>query len=151
MTFAQIKQRGPRGQGTAQRRAVLQVMARSGRFRTAQEVYSDLREDGTNVGLTTVYRHLQRLADEGALHSLQLADRQTAYRLCSDAPHHHLVCTQCGSAFEITGGTVDEWASHEAADRGFADVRPAIDVFGTCPTCAALLGGARSGGKGGAR
>ena len=37
-----------------------------------------MRLDGESVGLTTVYRHLQLLVDEGVVHTVQLDDRQAA-------------------------------------------------------------------------
>ena len=126
----------PKGAGTTQRRVILDAMASSPRFRTAQEVYSELRSAGIRVGLTTVYRHLQQLVEDGDVHALQLADRQTAYRLCSREAHHHLVCTECGQAAEIRGADLDEWVANEARSRGFSQVTHALEVFGLCPDCA---------------
>lgn len=126
-----------KGAGTMQRRAILDAMASSPRFRTAQEVYSELRTSGSRVGLTTVYRHLQQLAENGDIHALQLADRQTAYRLCSHEAHYHLVCTECGQAVEIRGAGLDEWVANEARTRGYSQVTHAVEIFGLCPTCAA--------------
>jgi Fur family transcriptional regulator, ferric uptake regulator len=120
---------------TAQRRVILDAMASSGKFRTAQQVYSDLRSEGIRVGLTTVYRHLQQLAEDGDVHALQLADRQTAYRLCSREAHHHLVCRECGQAVEIRGADLDEWVASEARMRGFSRVSHAVEMFGLCPAC----------------
>jgi Fur family ferric uptake transcriptional regulator len=114
-------------------------MASSPCFRTAQEVHSQLKASGATVGLTTVYRHLQQLVDDGDLHALQLADRQTAYRLCGPEHHHHLVCTRCGSAVEIPGTEIDTWVRKEAAEQGFADVTHSVEVFGICPECAATI------------
>jgi Fur family ferric uptake transcriptional regulator len=130
-----------RGRNTAQRAAVLAVMGDSARFRTAQDIYADLRAQGARVGLTTVYRHLQKLSDEGAIHSLQTPDRQTAYRLCTRAHHHHLVCTNCGAGVEIPGTEFEEWAATEASSRGYSGVTHKVEIFGMCPTCAARRDG----------
>ena len=126
-----------RGRNTVQRAAVLAVMGDSAHFRTAQDIYADLRAQGARVGLTTVYRHLQRLSDEGIIHSLQTPDRQTAYRLCTAAHHHHLVCTRCGAGVEIPGTEFEEWAAGEASSRGYSGVTHKVEIFGTCPACAA--------------
>ena len=126
-----------RGRNTAQRAAVLAVMGESARFRTAQDIYADLRAEGARVGLTTVYRHLQRLSDEGIIHSLQTPDRQTAYRLCTPVHHHHLVCTRCGAGVEIPGTEFEDWAADEASSRGYSSVTHKVEIFGTCPACSA--------------
>ncbi|HTQ90082.1 MAG TPA: transcriptional repressor, partial [Streptosporangiaceae bacterium] len=47
---------------TAQADAVREALERADGFRSAQEVYDALRGDAQSVGLTTVYRQLQRLA-----------------------------------------------------------------------------------------
>lgn len=120
---------------TTQRDAVLDVLGTSERFRTAQDIYAELRSAGARIGLTTVYRHLQKLTEEGAIHSLQTADRQTAYRLCSTTHHHHLVCTRCGTGVEIEGLEVDRWAQNQAQSRGFSHVAHHVEVFGECPSC----------------
>jgi Fur family ferric uptake transcriptional regulator len=130
---------GP-GRGTTQRTAVLEALRSTDRFRTAQDLYSVLRADGARIGLTTVYRHLQKLADDGVIHSVQTTDRQTAYRLCSDTAHHHLVCKVCGAAIEIADKQLDSRISAEATRRGFADISHRLEVFGVCPECASADG-----------
>ena len=124
------------GQGTVQGRAVLAALGTSPRFRTAQHLFSKLRADGSVVGLTTVYRNLRRLADEGAIHAVQLPDRQVAYRLCSDdVPHHHLVCMQCGAGVEIKSPEIEELVVDIAASRGYSEVNHRMEIFGLCPAC----------------
>ena len=49
---------------TRQRTAVADLLGRVDGFRSAQELHDLLRQDGASVGLTTVYRHLQALADQ---------------------------------------------------------------------------------------
>ena len=124
-----------RGHTTAQSSAVLGVLKTSTRFLTAQDIYAELRSQDTRVGQTTVYRHLQKLADEGAIHSLQMPDRQIAYRLCSPERHYHLVCSGCGLGVEIPGGEFECWADDEAARRGFSGVTQSVEILGTCPAC----------------
>ena len=87
------------------------------------------------MGLTTVYRHLQRLADEGVIHSVQMPDRQTAYRLCSADRHHHLVCTVCGAAVEFPGDELESWVEGDAERWGYSRVTHNVEIFGTCPAC----------------
>lgn len=142
---------GGSGRGTAQRSAVLATLGSSGRFRTAQEIYSELRQSGARVGLTTVYRHLQKLADSGVIHAVQTASRQTAYRQCSTAaPHHHLICVGCGAGVEITGGEMDDWVESQAVRLGYTDVSHSLEIRGLCPACAgASRSRAASGSTGG--
>ncbi len=121
---------------TRQRTAVTDVLARATGFRSAQELHEKLRHEGASVGLTTVYRHLQALADSGAVDVLRSQDGEARYRACpTDEHHHHLVCRSCGTSVEIAGPAVESWAVAVAAEHGFVDVTHTVEVFGTCQDC----------------
>ena len=123
---------------TRQRAAVAEVLARAERFRTAQELHDDLRRGGASVGLTTVYRHLQALAQAGSVDVLRSDDGEARYRACpTDEHHHHLVCRSCGRSVEVAGPAVERWADAVAAEHGFTDVAHTLEVFGVCRDCAA--------------
>lgn len=118
-----------------QRTAVRQELARDPGFRSAQEIYARLRADGTRIGLTTVYRALQALAESGEVDVLRGADGEAAYRLCSEGHHHHLVCRTCGDTVEVEARAVERWAERIAAEHGFTDVDHTVEVFGRCGRC----------------
>ncbi len=121
---------------TRQRTAVAEVLARAEGFTSAQSLHEVLRREGTAVGLTTVYRHLQALADAGEVDVLRSGDGETVYRACQAADHHHhLVCRTCGATVEVTGPAVETWAEAVAAEHGFTDVSHTVEVFGTCRAC----------------
>src|SRR4051812_41629423 len=52
---------------TKQRAAVLALLSDTGVFRTAREIYTALNDSGAGAGLSTVYRVLQALVDEGEI------------------------------------------------------------------------------------
>lgn len=122
---------------TRQRTAVAEVLARVDGFRSAQDLHDLLRAQGAPVGLTTVYRHLQALADAGQVDVLRTGDGEAVYRRCpTDAHHHHLVCRGCGRSVEVEVPEVEAWADRTAAAHGFTDVTHTVEVFGTCASCA---------------
>ncbi len=126
-----------RGRSTRQRAAVAAALAEVEEFRSAQELHDMLRHRGDSVGLTTVYRTLQSLADAGEVDVLRTAEGEAVYRRChSDDHHHHLVCRHCGKAVEVEGPAVERWAESVAAEHGFVDVGHTVEIFGTCGDCA---------------
>ncbi|MET7637931.1 transcriptional repressor [Streptomyces sp. NPDC005438] len=126
-----------RGRSTRQRAAVAAALAEVEEFRSAQELHDMLKHRGDSVGLTTVYRTLQSLADAGEVDVLRTDEGEAVYRRChSDDHHHHLVCRRCGAAVEVEGPTVEEWAESVAREHGFQDVAHTIEIFGTCAECA---------------
>jgi Fur family transcriptional regulator, ferric uptake regulator len=121
---------------TKQRAAVAAVLDELEGFRSAQDLHALLRQRGENVGLTTVYRTLQALADAGEVDVLRADDGEAVYRRCSSGHHHHLVCRQCGRTVEVEGPAVERWAERVASEHGFVEVSHTIEVFGTCASCA---------------
>ncbi|NLU78966.1 transcriptional repressor [Micromonospora sp. HNM0581] len=121
---------------TRQRSAVSALLAETEGFHSAQELHAMLRDRGERVGLTTVYRTLQGLADAGEIDVMRPPGGEYLYRQCSEGHHHHLVCRACGRTVEVAGPTVETWADRVAAQHGFTDVSHTLEIFGTCPTCA---------------
>jgi Fur family ferric uptake transcriptional regulator len=124
------------GRTTRQRTAVADLLGRIDGFKSAQDLHDLLRHDGASVGLTTVYRHLQALADAGEVDVLRTDDGEAVYRRCPTASHHHhLVCRSCGRSVEVDGPEVEAWAERVAGAHGFHDVSHTVEVFGTCTAC----------------
>ena len=122
---------------TRQRTAVAAALIGMDGFVSAQTLHEKLRAGGESVGLTTVYRHLQALAEAGEADMLRTADGEAAYRQCGAGDHHHhLVCRSCGRAEDVTGPAVEAWADAVAAEHGFVDVSHTVEIFGTCAACA---------------
>ncbi|GGM65957.1 transcriptional repressor [Thermopolyspora flexuosa] len=122
---------------TSRRQAVRKVLAASTSFRSAQDIYAEMRASGAKIGLTTVYRALQALSDAGEIDVLRTDDGEAVYRACATVSHHHhLVCRRCGKTVEVAGPDVERWAEAVGKEHGFTDVTHTVEVFGTCPSCA---------------
>lgn len=123
---------------TKQRAAIGQLMEELPDFRTAQQVHEALRDGGDRVGLSTVYRTLQAMAEAGEVDVIRTADGESAYRSCrSHEHHHHLVCRSCGRTVEITGPDVEDWAAEIGRQHGFRDIGHELELFGLCSNCSA--------------
>lgn len=120
---------------TRQRAAVLTALTEVDDFRSTQELHEYLRQRGDAVGLTTVYRTLQALADSGDVDVIVREDGESVYRRCSGTHHHHLVCRACGRTVEVEGPAVERWATRVAEEHGFSDVSHTLEIFGLCATC----------------
>jgi Fur family ferric uptake transcriptional regulator len=111
---------------TRQGQAVLNVVLGSENFRSAQDIHAELRATGETVGLTTVYRHLALLTEEGRLDALQTADGELVYRRC-----------HCGRGTEVELPDLERWAETTARDLGYSDVTHTVEIFGVCAQCRA--------------
>ena len=119
---------------TKQRKAVAEVLATISKFSSAQEVHSILISRGEKVGLATVYRTLQALAETGSIDVLR-NDGEALYRACSNDHHHHLVCTGCNKTTEISAPEVEVWTEKIAREQGYVISGHTIEVFGLCKNC----------------
>lgn len=133
----------PTPRTTRQRSAVSALLDETDQFRSAQDLHADLRTRGETVGLSTVYRTLQALADAGEIDVLRTDDGEAVYRRCGRRHHHHLVCRSCARTVEVEGAAVESWAEQVAADHGFSNVTHSLEVFGQCPTCSTAGADAR--------
>ena len=120
---------------TRQRDAVRTIFSRLDGFHSIQDVHARLREAGDSVGLTTVYRAVQSLAEDGELDSIRTDSGEALYRRCSTEHHHHLVCRVCGRTVEVAGPAVERWARRVAEEHGFVDPSHTVEIFGTCMDC----------------
>lgn len=122
---------------TWQKAAVRELLEGGDGFRTAQQIHDELRDSGVKVGLATVYRALQAMAEAEEVDVLRTPDGEAAYRACSSSGHHHhLVCRSCGYSIEIATHIVEDWAASVAAAHGFTDTGHELEIFGLCQNCA---------------
>jgi Fur family ferric uptake transcriptional regulator len=131
-----ISQAVPGRRSTRQRTAVADLLDQVDDFRSAQELHEELRKRGQGIGLTTVYRTLQSLADAGEVDVLRTNSGEAIYRRCSRHHHHHLVCRSCGHTVEVEGPAVERWADRIAEENGFSQVSHTVEIFGVCGECA---------------
>jgi Fur family ferric uptake transcriptional regulator len=132
MAIAGIK---PAVRSTRQRSAVAGLLDELEGFHSAQDIHDLLTKRGEAIGLTTVYRSLQLLADANEVDVIHTENGESAYRRCSPAHHHHLVCRNCGRTVEVDGPAVERWAQDVSNAHGFVAVDHTVEVVGTCPDC----------------
>jgi Fur family transcriptional regulator, ferric uptake regulator len=119
---------------TEQREAILAALREVERPVTAQELHGRLE----GVGLATVYRNLQRLADAGEADTLRRESGELAFLMCDRGHHHHLECRLCGRVERVRDCGLDEWARSVGRRHGFSDVEHRAELVGVCTTCAGV-------------
>jgi Fur family ferric uptake transcriptional regulator len=139
MAEAIARSRPPgRVRSTRQAAAIEDTLREADGFRTAQELFDELRQRGDRVGLTTVYRNLALLVEHGLADVVHREDGESQFRLCGGSDlqgehHHHIVCRVCGRSVEVAGPEVEAWAERVAAEAGFTQISHTVELFGLCP------------------
>ena len=125
----------PATRHTWQRAAVRDLLEGGEEFRTAQQIHDRLRDEGARVGLATVYRALQSMADAGGADVIRTPEGEAAHRRGAPGPPPHLVGRRSGFSVEIEATFVESWAAQVAAQYGFTDTGHELELFGLCREC----------------
>jgi Fur family ferric uptake transcriptional regulator len=122
---------------TRQQGAILEALYGADEFKSAQEIYALLAKKKLKVGLATVYRTLQKMAEKQDIDAIKSIDGETLYRHCgqNDGHHHHLICNNCGLTITVEGPAIENWTDKVAKENGFSEVSHKVDIFGVCKNC----------------
>ena len=122
---------------TPQRRAVVEVLARSDGHITGAELIERCRAIDAATIPSTVYRTLDVLEELGLVQHGHGADGREEFHVGPDAMHGHLHCATCGGRWEIRAGSGQAIIEALRASDGFEVDLSHVTVVGTCRDCAA--------------
>lgn len=126
-----------RGRGlrlTPQRRLILSAVDELGHS-TPDEVLAHVREEGSTVNASTVYRTLEVLEGLGLVRHTHLHDRAPTYHSTSGPEHFHLVCRGCQSVRSLDPEVASPLVEALAEQEGFTVDVGHLAVFGLCEAC----------------
>ena len=120
---------------TAPRQTIIAALHDAGRYCTAQQLYERLR--GRSVGLASVYRTLELLAELGLALKRAEDGGEASYLYCSPTHHHHVICTGCGIVREIDADFCPAPAVIAAVEAAtdFRIEQHTLDFHGRCAAC----------------
>ena len=85
--------------------------------------------------LATVYRTVTTLVEQGVLHALAVEGGVSTYGL-AERPHHHAVCTSCGTIIEVPAQRLSTALEHAIAGSSFTlSEQAGLTLHGLCPDC----------------
>ncbi|HNU03940.1 MAG TPA: Fur family transcriptional regulator [Anaerolineae bacterium] len=121
---------------TPQRALVLDVVYHSHGHLTADQVYERVRTQSPQVDLSTVYRNLVFLRQQGLIGELRLEGEPTRFEAVrSGAEHHHAVCSACGAMIEIAPADLAPLSEALVRNYGFAVSLVHLTLNGHCAAC----------------
>lgn len=131
----------PKGYNTKQREAVLDFIASLGDSHvTAAQIVENFKNEDVSIGRTTIYRHLDKLAESGKVRKYTIDGISGAcYQYidngkdCSE--HFHLKCEDCGELFHLRCDMLSKVQQH-IFDKHIFQVNTSKTVFyGKCEAC----------------
>jgi Fur family ferric uptake transcriptional regulator len=120
---------------TLPRIKILEVFQRgTQRHMTAEDVYKVLLNEGSDIGLATVYRVLMQFEQAGLLSRNHFESGKSVFELNEGQHHDHLVCLDCGRVEEFFDAQIEQRQHEIAASRGFKLQEHALSLYASCQT-----------------
>ena len=120
---------------TAPREIILEIMRTAEHALSPIEVY-DLGRDGyPGLGLETVYRTLEKLAELGLIERVHQPDGCHRYLRAAKGHQHMLVCSDCGRVTYFCGDDLKILFERVSGETGYQIGDHWLQLFGTCPEC----------------
>lgn len=124
---------------TEQRQAVLNaIVENQGRHLSTEEIYEIVKVNSPDIGLATIYRTLLLLEEMELIHKIDFDDGRSRYELNKNSEehlHHHLVCTKCGSIYEVKEDLLEQLEHQIYSKNGFLITNHSVKFYGICSRC----------------
>jgi len=131
---------------TKERSAVLKAFLESERHITAEELYRHMKDQGSSIGLATIYRTLNLFCESGLAEQRQFGDGQARYELTYNVNHHdHLICQQCHRIIEFENKEIEKLQEKVAKENRFKIFSHKLELYGICARCSGNKAKAKKG------
>ena len=127
-----------RGRGvrlTPQRLIILSIVARGVAHLGVDEVYRSAKESYPFIDVATVYRTLHLLKRLGVVTEVAIGDRLHYELTDPQGRHHHMVCHECGGAYNLDPDYLEEFRKTLVREFGFEPDLDHFTVTGICSGC----------------
>lgn len=122
---------------TLQRELILDaVEARHGHI-SADDLYAEIHRRFPQVNISTVYRTLELLEEEGLLSHTHFHDGISRWHREAESHHQHLICERCGWEGELALELVEPLSAELQRRYGFVTHPIHFAIVGLCRNCAA--------------
>jgi len=122
--------------GTKHRYAILEVLEIYKFPVTAEDLYINLREKGSTISLSTVYRSLEILHEKGIVIKTNLPDYNKAvYEYNHNEHRHHMICIKCHMVLQVTGCPLEKYEKFIESKYDFTVKGHNLEVYGYCNDC----------------
>ena len=120
---------------TKQKDLIVKTIKRQKKEFTVKDIYDDLKEI---VGLTTIYRMVDKLVENDILIKTIGTDNTTYYQYleqCQKDNHFYLKCDKCGCMEHIDCDCINDLSNHILKNHKFKLSKKQIIINGLCKKC----------------
>ncbi|HJV67023.1 MAG TPA: transcriptional repressor [Geomonas sp.] len=122
---------------TPKRLAILDMLDGEHCYASPEELWKRLRDKFDRLGLPTVYRNLEELAESGVISKVIHPNRQLYYYFCRNREHHHhFVCLSCRKVEDIPSCGIEALEREVIQKNGGRVLSHILQLNGLCGGCA---------------
>lgn len=119
---------------TTQRQILLEELAKAKNHPTACELYDMVRKRLPRIGLGTVYRNLELMAEGGIILKLEVGGSQKRFDADTE-PHYHIRCSICSRVENIDVDVIHNLVEAAAKKTSYTILSHHVEFTGECPEC----------------
>lgn len=124
--------------GSRQKLAILEAVTSLGSHPTADRIFLQVRETLPGTSLSTVYRNLRILVDEGTLIAVSGPGAEVHYDH-ETGNHCHIQCRSCGKVSDVSHDPLDYSVIEPSSAPGFTVEGVCVTFTGICDECTIKL------------
>ncbi len=129
-----LRRRGLRR--TSQRDTIFEIFTQARKHLSSEDLYRRVKETDPRVGITTVYRTLNLLAECGLARKSHFGDGFIRYEPGYNITHHdHLICLDCGNVTEFFSEQLELLQDEVVNRHGFEMQDHSLRIWGRCRSC----------------
>jgi len=109
---------------------------------TIKDLKEDLEKKELNIGLTTIYRALDRLTLDGVVTKFYDENNVTHYKYVNDClseTHFYLKCQKCEKIYHVDCSCIDDLSIHILRQHKFKIDTKSIILEGLCDNCRSFI------------
>ena len=115
---------------TGQRRIIARILSEADDHPDVEEVFRRVAERDLRISLSTVYRTVRLLEDEGIVERHDFGDGRARYEPIGHQHHDHLIDVTTGAVIEFTNEDIERLQERVAAELGFRLIGHRLELFG---------------------
>ncbi|WNY23003.1 Transcriptional regulator PerR [Methanimicrococcus hongohii] len=118
---------------TVQKMKIMEYLMSTKSHPTAEAVYAEVSKDIPTISLSTVYRNLNTMAEDGEILKFEVGNE--AHFDADISFHHHVYCKVCKSVFDLHDTEIADYIKENAKIPNFKIESTNLIFVGRCCDC----------------
>ena len=129
---------------TVPRQIITDILGDAKEFLSAEDIFELIQKDFPGIGLATVYRTLNLLAELGVVTRYEFGEGKARYELAEESGethHHQIICEKCFKVIRYSDFSKEECELYSTMEKTLGEKyginirRHVVQYYGICKDC----------------